>query len=611
MCFVDPIAAGSGIPEMKTIISYDLRSDADRFLKLRTLVAKSTGLTLALGSNISVGREGPFVHIASIIAHILMKHVPFFQRIYRNDILRHHMYNAACAVGVATTFQAPIGGVLFAIEVTSTTFMVSNYWRAFVAALSGSITRQVVRIVQEADTSSYAPMFPTKFPEKSFQHAEFVAFALLGVLMGLAGAVYVALSSAFKVRWQAVFATHPLSYGFVLLLAICGLMYAPGEFGQLSSSQILLDLWSVGDLSSQWHSGLSSLFWMLPIAALCRLVATMFSTSLPLPAGDFIPTFIAGTMLGRLYGEILHYWFPQSGILAGGYAFAGGAAFTGAATHTISVAGSYIISYIACFMFRCTDILCLKVIAIEFTGQFVYTTPLLLAVLCASSLASALSVSVYDMTIRNKGLMYLPNLRVNDLDDVAARDVMILSFPVLTLETTLEDLQQILQAEPSPSIPVVDDLERMVFHGCVRRDAIVRLVADLNKIHEQDPAYDASADVSEDIELRSASLALGDNQMIIESPSATLDPHVISLRRSEYVRIDASVLQVDADARLTKVHLYFDLIKCSRIWVTRRGKLVGLIHRHRLHSQVTELRKQQHDINKQHRKMQISSTEIV
>lgn len=205
--------------------------------------------------------------------------------------------------------------------------------------------------------------------------------------------------------------------------------------------------------------------------------------------------------------------------------------------------------------------------------------------------------------------MYLPMLRVNDLDDVSARDVMILSFPVLTLETSLEELQQILRVESSPSIPVVDNIEHMVFHGCVRRDAIVQMVADLTKMHEPDPVSDLNT--NEDTESRPATFAF-DNQMMLESPSASpTDPHIISLRRSECVRIDSSVLQVDADARLTKVHLYFDLIKCSRIWVTRRGKLVGLIHRHRLHSEVTELRKQQHDTSKQRRKLQTSSTEIV
>lgn len=121
----DPLAAGSGIPEMKAIISCDLRGEADRHLGARTLVSKAGGLTLALSSGISVGREGPFVHMASIIAHQLMKNVGFFQRIYKNDILRRHMYNAACAVGVASTFRAPIGGVLLSIEVTSTVFMLS------------------------------------------------------------------------------------------------------------------------------------------------------------------------------------------------------------------------------------------------------------------------------------------------------------------------------------------------------------------------------------------------------------------------------------------------------------------------------------------------------
>lgn len=122
---VDPLAAGSGIPEMKTIISCDLQREADRHLGARTLVSKAGGLTLALASGISIGREGPFVHLAAIIAHQLMKNVGFFRRIYANDILRRHMYNAACAVGVASTFRAPVGGVLLSIEVTSTVFMLS------------------------------------------------------------------------------------------------------------------------------------------------------------------------------------------------------------------------------------------------------------------------------------------------------------------------------------------------------------------------------------------------------------------------------------------------------------------------------------------------------
>ncbi|KAE9360809.1 hypothetical protein PF008_g1662 [Phytophthora fragariae] len=147
----DPMAAGSGIPEMKSIISYERREDASRYLRARTLVSKIGGLALALGSGVSLGKEGPFVHTSSIIAHRLMKHVKCFRRIYRydNDFMRRHMYDAACAVGVTTTFRAPIGGALFAIEVTSTVFMVSNYWRAFVASISALLARQAVYMAHQ------------------------------------------------------------------------------------------------------------------------------------------------------------------------------------------------------------------------------------------------------------------------------------------------------------------------------------------------------------------------------------------------------------------------------------------------------------------------------
>ena len=130
------MTAGSGIPEMKTIISCDQKRDADRYLRARTLVSKSAGLALALGSGISVGKEGPFVHMSCIIAHQLLR-LPLFKSIQRSQDLTHHVLAAACAVGVTATFGAPIGAVLFSIEVTTTYYVTSNYWRSFFASVIG------------------------------------------------------------------------------------------------------------------------------------------------------------------------------------------------------------------------------------------------------------------------------------------------------------------------------------------------------------------------------------------------------------------------------------------------------------------------------------------
>ena len=79
----------------------------------RTLVAKVVGLTATLGAGMPLGKEGPFVHIASIVATLLTKLVTSFQGIYANESRNSEMLEAACAVGVACCFASPIGGVLF------------------------------------------------------------------------------------------------------------------------------------------------------------------------------------------------------------------------------------------------------------------------------------------------------------------------------------------------------------------------------------------------------------------------------------------------------------------------------------------------------------------
>ncbi|CAL1293637.1 unnamed protein product [Larinioides sclopetarius] len=126
-CFVHvtaPQAIGSGIPEMKTILRGVVLKE---YLSLRTLISKVIGLTCTLGSGMPLGKEGPFVHISSILATILSKLVTSFKGIHENESRANEMLAAACAVGVACSFAAPIGGVLFSIEVTSVYFALTTH----------------------------------------------------------------------------------------------------------------------------------------------------------------------------------------------------------------------------------------------------------------------------------------------------------------------------------------------------------------------------------------------------------------------------------------------------------------------------------------------------
>uniref|UniRef100_A0A7S3G824 Chloride channel protein n=1 Tax=Palpitomonas bilix TaxID=652834 RepID=A0A7S3G824_9EUKA len=133
-------AAGSGIPEMKAVLG---GFDLSNFLSFRTLLAKIFGLIFALGSGASIGKEGPFVHTSSAIAEALTK-IPLFKRIRHNEALKSQLLAAGCAVGVASNFGAPVGGVLFSVEVTSTYYMVSQYWKGFFAAIAGAIVFRAI-----------------------------------------------------------------------------------------------------------------------------------------------------------------------------------------------------------------------------------------------------------------------------------------------------------------------------------------------------------------------------------------------------------------------------------------------------------------------------------
>lgn len=121
--YVSKNAAGSGIPQMKAIMA---GLTLPNMLSFRTYLAKCSGMICMLGTGLSLGKEGPFVHIAGCIAESL----PYRER-ETNRTLRHQFLTAAVAVGVSCTFGAPIGGVLFAVEVSSFQFSVSNLWKAF------------------------------------------------------------------------------------------------------------------------------------------------------------------------------------------------------------------------------------------------------------------------------------------------------------------------------------------------------------------------------------------------------------------------------------------------------------------------------------------------
>ncbi|KAK5240947.1 H(+)/Cl(-) exchange transporter 5, partial [Cryomyces antarcticus] len=103
-------AAGSGVAEVKVILSGFVLHG---YLGMKTLTFKTLGLILSVSSGLSLGKEGPYVHIAACIGNVACR---MFSKYRHNDGKRREVLSASAASGVAVAFGAPIGGVLFSLE---------------------------------------------------------------------------------------------------------------------------------------------------------------------------------------------------------------------------------------------------------------------------------------------------------------------------------------------------------------------------------------------------------------------------------------------------------------------------------------------------------------
>ena len=140
----EPIAGGSGIPEVKTYLQ---GCRVPRMLRVTTLVCKTCGVLCSVSAGLICGKEGPMIHAGAIIAGGLsqgssktLKLRTMLLKRFRNDHDKRDFVAAGAAAGVAAAFGAPIGGVLFAMEEAATHWSQQLCWRAFFCALCSTFS---------------------------------------------------------------------------------------------------------------------------------------------------------------------------------------------------------------------------------------------------------------------------------------------------------------------------------------------------------------------------------------------------------------------------------------------------------------------------------------
>ncbi|CAL8316106.1 unnamed protein product [Gadus morhua 'NCC'] len=484
---LSPQAVGSGIPEMKTILRGVVLKE---YLTFKTFVAKVIGLTCALGSGMPLGKEGPFVHVASLCAALLSKFmVALFGGTYMNEMRNTEMLSAACAVGVGCCFAAPIGGVLFSIEVTSTFFAVRNYWRGFFAATFSAFIFRVLAVLnqeEETITALFKTRFRLDFP---FDLQELPAFAVLGIACGFGGALFVYLNRLIVecMRKQKTInkflLRKRLVYPAMVTLLISTLTFPPGfgQFmaGQLTQHESLVALfdnrtWCRHGVAEEfeyighshgWKHPHVNVFITLILFIIMKFWMSAVATTMPVPCGAFMPVFLIGAAFGRLVGEVMATMFPDGihadgrvyPIVPGGYAVVGAAALSGAVTHTVSTA----------------------VIVFELTGQISHILPVMIAVILANAVAQSLQPSLYDSIIRIKKLPYLPELGMGHHEkyNIRVEDIMVREVRYITLSSSYRGLQEVVQTSQLKTLALVESQESMILLGSIERIQLQSLLS--------------------------------------------------------------------------------------------------------------------------------------
>eukprot|EP00127_Corallochytrium_limacisporum_P004427 Clim_evm5s162 gene=Clim_evmTU5s162 len=389
-----PFAAGSGIPEVKTILSGFVMRD---FLSLRTLLVKAMGLVVSVASGLSLGKEGPLVHVASCCGNLIANMFPKYRY---NEAKKREMLSAASAAGVSVAFGAPIGGVLFSLEEVSYYFPHKTLWRSFFCAMAAAFTLQYAN----PNRSGRLVLFYVTY-DHPWHLFEIIPFIFVGVMGGLYGAFFI----KYNIKWcefrrTSFLSQHPIK-DVVTVAAIGAAVNYINPFMRGNTAELIGELFSecLPNEPSHLCSGnvTSAVLWLL-LAIGFKAVITIFTFGLKVPAGLFIPTMAVGAIFGRLFGMTLEAivlaqpsWFARacpdsaSCITPGLYAMVGAAAALGGVTRmTVS----------------------LVVIMFELTGGLTYVVPVMIAVMVSKWIGDATGYDgIYDCHIELNGYPFLDN----------------------------------------------------------------------------------------------------------------------------------------------------------------------------------------------------------
>mmetsp|Transcript_5910 Transcript_5910/g.17483 ORF Transcript_5910/g.17483 Transcript_5910/m.17483 type:complete len:805 (-) Transcript_5910:336-2750(-) len=466
VCFIEPLAAGSGIPEIKCFLN---GVDVPGVLRLRTLACKAVGIVFSVAAGLPCGKEGPMIHSGAIVGWLVSRSDagPIVGP-YRDSREARDMVASGAAAGVAAAFGAPIGGVLFAVEEGASHMNPRILVRLFVTASLAALTVRFFVGPMDGSTSwgtlgTSVPVEFGRFQERVYRIWELPIFAIMGVFGGLCGALFNAANTRLS-RWRMRHIGPRGVRRFLEVLLVTFTISTVNFFAPMIAGSSDMESYGAARLlfMESGNRGIKQLFHlgenysppMLLLFTVVHCLEACWTYGLGVPSGLFVPSLLAGASFGRLIGQLLQstkYIETSTGV----YALIGATAFlSGMARITISLA----------------------VILMETTGEAEWGLPIFLTVMAAKWTGDIFNRGLYDIHIGLKKVPLLETHPEKHMLRLTAADVM--AKKVVTLEATLTvgDLVRVLGSCSHHGFPVVDP-ETGRFAGLAQRSTLHHVLA--------------------------------------------------------------------------------------------------------------------------------------
>lgn len=389
-------AKGHGVPEVMQAMALE-----GGRIRPRVAMAKIFASAACIGSGGSAGREGPIVQVGAALGSSIGQFLHFSEERVRNLVA------CGAAAGIAATFNAPIAGVFFSMEIILGELRLGDMGSVVISAVTASVVARTFL----GDQPAFA------LPPYALNSAwELIFYLLLGVLAAAVGVLFIKLLYAFEDLfdgWRFPMALKP-AVGALLLgitgvgypVVLAGLERAGGVQG-ISAASLANGyprIFGTGFDTIESALNGNMLISLMLALVLLKLLATALTLGSGNSGGVFAPGLFSGAMLGGAFGEFVTRAFPGIAAGSGSYATVGMAAVFAAAARAPLTA---------------------VLIVFEMTNDYHIILPLMVAVVVSTAIAQhAHPESIYTLKLIRRGIRLARGRDVDVMDSVKVEEIM-------------------------------------------------------------------------------------------------------------------------------------------------------------------------------------------